>query len=302
MISEKKNEGGSSPGREIMKKSKGIWQFLFNHSRIRRVTFFLTAILMFTSLPGSLQKQSNIDLEAAAAANLQNPRVTSYSAKKFGQKVTWDYVWFGSYPQTEIVDKPKTSGTYALSFGEKSDYIVDANTYNELKAATDWDDGGNITLNGVKYRRINRNMVYFPGNSSVKSYNWNDDYHFFRYEPIKWRVLTVKGGKAFLLSDLVLDEEIYHSADTATWKTSDIRSWLNGYGKTDYSNNNFCDTAFNSLEKDSICLTGLDNNKKTDPFASVVNSKTKDKVFILAVNDIPNIRNQKVILCELINE
>ena len=228
-----------------MKRSKAAWQGLLNRSRIRRVAIFLAVILILTSLPGSLQKQSNINLEAAAAVNIQNPRVTSYSAIKFGQKVTWDYVWFGTYPQTEIVDEPKTSGTYTLSFGEKTDYIVDADTYSKLKAATDWDDRGNITLNGVQYRRIDRSKVYFPGNSSVKAFTWDDDYHYFRYEPIKWRVLSVKDGKAFLLSDLILDEEKYHSADTATWQVSDIRSWLNGYGKTDYSDNNFYETAFN---------------------------------------------------------
>lgn len=43
-----------------------------------------------------------------SAAALRNPRIEEDSSLDAGQKVTWDCIYFGSYPQTEIVDKRKT--------------------------------------------------------------------------------------------------------------------------------------------------------------------------------------------------
>ena len=40
-----------------------------------------------------------------AAATLQNPRIVKDSSMDAGQRVTWDCVWFGSYPQSEVTEK-----------------------------------------------------------------------------------------------------------------------------------------------------------------------------------------------------
>lgn len=37
-----------------------------------------------------------------AETTLQNPRIVKDSSMDAGQKVTWDCVWFGSYPQSEV--------------------------------------------------------------------------------------------------------------------------------------------------------------------------------------------------------
>ncbi len=41
--------------------------------------------------------------KAEAATTLKNPRIVEDSSMDAGQKVTWDCVWFGSYPQSEVV-------------------------------------------------------------------------------------------------------------------------------------------------------------------------------------------------------
>lgn len=56
-----------------------------------------------------------------------------------GQKVTWDCVYFGNYPQSEITSK-------------------DGSIYNALKNATGWDENNDITIGGTKYRRLKGKM------------------------------------------------------------------------------------------------------------------------------------------------
>lgn len=79
--------------------------------------------------------------------------------------------------------------------------------------------------------------------------------------PIKWRVLSVNGDDAFLLADKIIDVQRYQSEENeATWETSTMRNWLNGYGgessklvgggygKKDFSEDNFLNNAFTEAE------------------------------------------------------
>ncbi|MEI3595666.1 MAG: hypothetical protein V8Q58_09275 [Anaerobutyricum hallii] len=47
-------------------------------------------------------------------------------------------------------------------------------------------------------------------------YDWKEDYdtyHYFKYEPIKWRVLNVNNdeNKALLFADITLDDQRYNT-------------------------------------------------------------------------------------------
>lgn len=44
-----------------------------------------------------------MSIEVEAAEVLNNPRIVKDDSMEAGQKVTWDCVYFGSYPQTEVV-------------------------------------------------------------------------------------------------------------------------------------------------------------------------------------------------------
>lgn len=125
-------------------------------------------------------------------------------------------------------------------------------------------------------------------------------------DPIKWRVLSnnsndtqAQNKQLFLLSDQNLDACPYNTSETSiTWEKSTIRSWLNGYGSslndagTDYSSNNFINTAFPTDEQDAIAETYVYNKTQSDgtsepnPFFSTSGGEdTNDKIFLLSIEE-----------------
>ena len=127
------------------------------------------------------------------------PQVNSYGAEsvhtlkgpersKDEKKVTWDCVWYGSYPQSEI----KQSNT----------------VYKKLAACKEWNEDNDATIDGTKYRRVE--------NSKEES-----GYKYYVYEPIKWRVLDVQGDMVTLLSDKVIEMEKFENGkiiDFSNWR------------------------------------------------------------------------------------
>lgn len=103
--------------------------------------------------------------------------------------------------------------------------------------------------------------IYFQSNGDTK-------------DPIKWRVLSNADGRLFLLSDQNLDVFQYHTdQEDVTWETSTMRSWLNGYDAskntggssgTDYTRDNFLDTAFSDKEQAAIAVTDVVNGPNPD--------------------------------------
>ena len=66
-------------------------------------------------------------------------------------------------------------------------------------------------------------------------------------EPIKWRVLSVDGNDAFLLSDMTLDAKPYNEENKfVTWENCTLRNWLN---------DSFYNIAFTEKEKSVITET-----------------------------------------------
>lgn len=224
--------------------------------------------------------------EAEAAQSISNPRKVEDSSMESGQKVTWDCVYFGSYPQSEITSK-------------------DGGIYNVLKDADGWDSNNDITIDGTKYRRLKGEDAPYAisgfGSDSNSGFNdqydWKSDYktyHYFKYEPIKWRVLNRNGDDAFLLADVALDNQQYNTNNIGTtWEKSSIRSWLNGYRaevnepKTDYSSENFINTAFTTAEQDDISIANVKGDG--DVFNEIAGgSDTSDKVFLLSISEVYN--------------
>ena len=125
---------------------------------------------------------------------------------------TWSYVYFGSYPQTEVIGDALTEG------------IIGA----------DYNSNGDAWVNGTKYRRISDYDSDFEKNV----------YRYFKWERIKWRVLENNGSMLFVVADQGLDCKDYNEADTSiTWENCTLRTWLNG---------TFYNTAFSSSEQDAI--------------------------------------------------
>ena len=202
-----------------------------------------------------------------------------------GQKVTYDCIWFGSYPQVEIVDDPLTSGVFR--YWEKHvSYKVNKRIYKLLQNADGWDENGDITIEGVKYRRVRQSDTYNKDtNDTFDWYNTRREYHYFRYMPIKWRILEhvvqFPHDKLLLSADMLLDDQPYNLAGGGvTWGTSTVRSWLNGLGAkenadgVDFTGKNFINSAFTAEEQNLIYKTMLDF------------SDTKEKVFLLGDDDV----------------
>ena len=70
----------------------------------RKVSKFITSLLVLVLLAGlfPIGKESNLGT-VKAATTLSNPRIIADSSMQAGQKVTWDCVWFGAYPQSEVI-------------------------------------------------------------------------------------------------------------------------------------------------------------------------------------------------------
>ena len=244
-------------------------------------------IIEYTATGSSEETAEN---ETVTETGLANPRKEKDVSMEAGLKVTWDCIWFGSYPQAEVVSTAMGENYTAIksSYLQEGDLIVDDNIYTALQNATNWDTNGDITLDGEKYRRIRKKDSLYDSdglnNSYYTFYKWSgkSTYHYFKYQPIKWRILSIDGSKALLLSDKVLDNQKYNTAYTkkTTWETSTIRSWLNGYKassnnqNTDYRNKSFIDSAFTSEEQDAI-RDALVVNKKNG-------RNTTDKLFLLS--------------------
>lgn len=95
-------------------------------------------------------------------------------------------------------------------------------------------------------------------------------------QPIQWEVLKKEGNKIFVLSKYVLDKKPYNTANNKSinWSTCSLRTWLNGA---------FMNNAFTQAERNAVVSTSI-----TSKNANGNNVSTKDKVFLLTVNETQN--------------
>lgn len=93
-------------------------------------------------------------------------------------------------------------------------------------------------------------------------------------EKIRWIVLEVRGGKALLLAEKAVDCRKYHNVkQSVTWKTSDLRSWLNGA---------FLADAFDTREASQIQTVNVPADRNPE-HRSDPGQATQDKVFLLSI-------------------
>lgn len=203
-------------------------------------------------------KKQQIAEQKKQQYTLHNPKIEDDSSAESGKKVTWDCLWFGSYPQSQVTKK-------------------DGEIYTTLKNADNWDKNGDATINNSKYHKTEAG--------------------YFKYEPIKWRVLQSENGEAFLLSDIILDRQPYNENRKAiTWEESSLRSWLNG---------KFINRAFSDEEKKKINITEIVNQDNRD-YGTEGGNNTSDKIFLLSLQEISpwldgkkyGFLNQEVIDCK----
>ena len=176
---------------------------------------------------------------------LHNPKIENDPFVKSGKKVTWDCLWFGKYPQKQITEE-------------------DGAIYSVLKNEINWDLNNDVIINGSKYHKTE-----------------ND---YFKYEPIKWRVLRYENSEAFLLSEAILDSQPYHSEnEEIDWEKSSIRAWLN---------NEFINKAFSDEENKAINTVEL-INKDNSKYGTQGGKNTSDKLFLLSLSEVDGTEESK---------
>lgn len=116
----------------------------------------------------------------------------------------------------------------------------------------------------------------------------------YKYEPIKWRVLSVSqdGTDAFLMADKTLDGKAFHdhysetfTKNSVTWENSDVRTWLNGA---------FMTTAFSEEEQKAIKTTQIENLSYSSYYDGDAETSakdgmpTEDRIYLPSLDDMVN--------------
>ena len=212
---------------------------------------------------------------------------------------------FGSYPQSRVTDsaiiskldgvtKKWISYGYYSGTGELDDGNMKSSDYMQY---------ADITYGGNKYRAVtfSEYRPYSTGYKSSPDNSYQNDngyyagnVYYFKYEPLKWRVLDASTG--FVVCDSVIDSQayqntlyysrnpnliLYNSKDcknnASDWETSSLRKWLN---------EDFYNTAFNKPQQNCIQELTRDNKSKND--SKYDSNPTSDKITLLSYWDVIN--------------
>lgn len=177
----------------------------------------------------------------------------------------YDTITFGMYPQTQI------TGT------ELTDAIINA----------DYDSTtGDAVVDGVTYRRMSRDDA-----TSVINYPSGEGYRYFKWEPVKWKVLEVSDDDIFVMAEQALDCQKYDSSkySSVTWETSTLRKWLN---------EQFIGQAFSAEEQKLIKQTNV-TNPRNSVYSIDGGKNTTDQIYILSEEEV---QNAKYGFCQITNE
>lgn len=221
---------------------------------------------------------------------------------------TGDYIYYGTYPQSKVTDSAlvsalngaggswKSYGYYSGTGGDNDGQMTPSN----YMRYTD------VMYSGTKYRGVifDSYRPYYTGYTCSSDNSSQDDngyttgnVYWFKYEPIKWRVIDPSTG--LIMCDTAIDSQAYnnylwygvgslsssskrygdeaHTYYASNYAKSSIRAWLN---------KDFYNTAFSSDQKSNIVSTTLDNSST---YSSAYDApSTTDKIFLLSYNDSIN--------------
>ena len=220
-----------------------------------------------------------------------------------GTEATGTIINFGSYPQSKVTD--------SATLKKLDNASKQWESYEYYSGTGDWDDGNmepsdymkyaDIKLGGSKYRAVtfSEYRPYYTGYTSSSSNTYQNDngyytgnVYYFKYEPLKWRVLDASTG--LVVCDSVIDSQAYNNynlrdADgyywgdsnkmhyASNWEYSSLRAWLN---------NDFYNTAFSKMQQDRIKELTRENKSTYD--SKYDSNPTSDKITLLSYWDVLN--------------
>ena len=185
---------------------------------------------------------------------------------------------FGSYPQTRVMDSATLSALNALTLDWTSYGYYSGTNKEGTQAQSDYMKYADAVYDGSRYRAVRftsyrPNETYYLPTASRSSQDENgyvtNTVYWFKYEPIKWRVLDPTAGLV-IAENIVDSQEFYPETPYPTWADSNVRAWLNG---------TFFDTAFTSTEQSYIVASTV----STPAYAGISGgADTTDKLFLLS--------------------
>lgn len=272
----------------------------------KALSLILCVVMTFGSAP--LAGLVGIDLPSigdlvASKAEATGKKITDYNVG--------DTIEFGWYPQSRVTDSSLISQLNAAAGDNKS---WTSYGYYSNNAASDYMRYIDVILGSNKYRGVIFDSYRpwdtgTPSSTSTSNTNqYNNGYstgtaYWFKYEPIKWRVLNTATG--MVMSETILDSQAYNNYLLYSgekyygdaYKTyyannyaeSSIRKWLN---------NDFYNTAFSNYEKTMLKTVTISNFAYTDPRilsdtylidSSDYNSvQTEEKIYLPSYDDMTN--------------
>ena len=223
--------------------------------------------------------------------------VIEYNEAKQKNIAVYDSIYMGSYPQSEVVSKDAV--------------------YEQLVTSQQWNDDV-LEISGVKYcRKKPEQNDYgwkflhsdtYTNSFDMDSFDWGEagwynldnkdlEYHYFKYEPVQWRVLSVDNNVAMVMSDKILDSMIYYNTDyifglidfdenASAWGDSVVRNFLN---------KDFIKEAFTDDEIKSIVTTDNSGTTGNDKIYLLTQQYLKDELLEkLPPMDYPTYRSPVV--------
>ncbi len=219
-----------------------------------------------------------------------------------GTEATGTIINFGSYPQSRVNDTVTINNLEGVTKNWKS--------YKYYSGTGDWDDGNmtssdymlyaDFLYGGEKYRAVtfSEYRPYWTGYTSSASNSnqddngyYTDNTYYFKYEPLKWRVLDASTG--LIVCDSAIDSQAYNNyvlyADgyywgdsnknhyASDWENSSLKEWLN---------NDFYNTAFSETQQNRIKEVTREN--KSTYSSTYDSNPTSDKITLLSYNDVLN--------------
>lgn len=267
----------------------------------------LAATTLISSIP-----TSSTSLAASVRTIEEVPSYTKYyepfslDADRDGKDETiWSTFTYGEYPQSQVTNTKELAGLEAMS--EDNWYPME-NPYITYTKGADAEQTIAYGYYGNNcYLRMKMKDTNCSSSDRNGYYTWEDadTYHYFKFEPITWRILSVgdDGTNALAVSDQVLDCQVFNytskniyfngsSRNACDWKYSTLRSFMNSYdassnaSKADYSEYGFKFLAFADEELAAIPANKISN--KEGAYANIYGSSTNDQFFCLSYKQLKN--------------
>ncbi len=242
-----------------------------------------------------------LDVKLYKSTETSDPSNPSGEGGLTGSEKTGDIIEFGSYPQSRVTNANLLSALGSQTKTWKSYGCYSGTGSAGTMVQGDWMKYADVTYNGSKYRAVTFSQYRpcYTCYSSSADYTYQDDngyttkaVYWFKYEPIKWRVLDPASG--LVMCESLIDSQpysntVYYSGEyyndssytnyANDYATSSIRAWLN---------DDFYNTAFSSSQKSQIAVTECNNSCWNSSYPQYNSETTYDKIFLLSYDEVRN--------------